>query len=431
MPNYRVLKLEPTSNIRHPILIYVCFNCQISRIGKICPIVIPEEKLKAEKTPSLVVVGAGFFGATIAYEFSRKFKKHVLVLDKRNHLGGNAYSYRDAETGIEIHKYGTHLFHTSNDVVWEFVNRLGDFNDYQHKVWSVFGSEVFSMPVNLDTISQIYKKTFSPEEAKRAIANDIASSGLGTGLDTEANFENKAISLVGPKIYKALIEGYTKKQWQTPPSQLPAEIITRLPLRFDFNNRYFSDKYEGLPKMGYGELFKGMLSDPYIDVQLETDFFDSRWVGQSEIPVVYTGAIDRYFNYKFGRLKWRTIDFEMERIPVADAQGCAVMNYADESVPYTRIHEFRHLHPEREMSNGTTIIAREYSRWAEAEDEPYYPVNSIDDRQKLNDYRTLAKQERNIFFGGRLGTYQYLDMHMAIASALVMFENKIAPLFLE
>lgn len=377
----------------------------------------------------LLVVGSGFFGLTIAEQAASQLSCKVTVIDRREHIGGNAYSYADPQTGIEVHKYGAHLFHTSNERIWEYVNRFTSFTDYVHRVYTNHKDEVYPLPINLGTINQFFGKAFSPEEAKSLIA---LQSGEFTS-DEAQNLEEKAISLIGRPLYEAFIRDYTAKQWQTDPRELPSSIISRLPVRYNYDNRYFNDKYEGLPVDGYTAWIEKMAESPLIDVRLGVDFFDeSQPLNRQEtvgiVPIVFTGAIDRYFDYQHGELGWRTLDFEQEVVDVGDFQGTSVMNYADASIPYTRIHEFRHFHPEREYVKNKTFIMREFSRFATKDDEPYYPVNTADDRSKLLKYRDLANAETGVFFGGRLGSYQYLDMHMAIGSALTMFENELAPI---
>ncbi|MET3860898.1 UDP-galactopyranose mutase [Dietzia sp. 2505] len=381
-------------------------------------------------TYDLIVVGSGFFGLTVAERAAAELGKRVLVLDRRHHIGGNAYSEPEPETGIEIHKYGAHLFHTSNERVWEYVNRFTDFTGYQHRVFAMHKGTAYQFPMGLGLINQFFGRYYSPDEARELIAEQAAEFSA----EDAANFEEKAISLIGRPLYEAFIKDYTAKQWQTDPKNLPAGNITRLPVRYTFDNRYFNDTHEGLPVDGYTAWLENMAADSKIDVVLDTDWFDVREAVRAaspDAPVVYTGPLDRYFDYAEGELGWRTLDFETEVLPTGDFQGTPVMNYNDAQVDYTRIHEFRHFHPERtNYPTDKTVIMREYSRFAEREDEPYYPINESTDRERLALYRDRAKAEtaaNRVIFGGRLGTYQYLDMHMAIASALTMFDNTLAP----
>jgi UDP-galactopyranose mutase len=375
----------------------------------------------------LVVVGSGFFGLTVAERAATELGLRVLVVERRDHLGGNAYSEPDPETGIEVHRYGAHLFHTSNERVWEYVNRFSTFTGYQHHVYTVHEGVVYPMPINLGTVNQFFSAALSPAEARARVAEQSAEVEAGTAR----NLEEKAISLIGRPLYEAFIKGYTAKQWQTDPKDLPAAIISRLPVRYTYDNRYFSDTYEGLPTEGYTALLERMAASPLIEVRLSTDWFDVRdelvGAGEPPVPVVYTGPLDRYFDYREGRLGWRTLDFESEVLPIGDHQGTPVMNYADEAVPYTRIHEFRHFHPERDYPDDKTVIMKEFSRFAEDDDEPYYPINTPADRDMLLRYRELAAREPGVLFGGRLGTYQYLDMHMAIAAALHTWDDVLRP----
>ena len=379
----------------------------------------------------LVVVGSGFYGLTIAERAATELGLKVVVIDRRPHIGGNAYSANDPETGIEVHQYGSHLFHTSNVPVWEYVNRFTAFTNYQHKVYTNHDGVVFPMPVNLGTINQFFAAAYSPSEARELIAGQAAEFDTRTA----ANLEEKAISLIGRPLYEAFIRDYTAKQWQTDPTELQAEIISRLPVRYNYDNRYFNDTFEGLPVDGYTAWLERMADHPNIEVRLDTDYFDesqpiNKTATVGQVPVIYTGAIDRYFDFAEGELSWRTLDFEQEVVPVGDYQGTSVMNYADAAVPFTRIHEFRHFHPERgHYPTDKTVIMREFSRFATRDDEPYYPVNTPQDRERLLAYRELQAGEPDVYFGGRLGTYQYLDMHMAIGSALSMFSNKLEPAF--
>lgn len=379
----------------------------------------------------LVVVGSGLFGLTVAEHAARQWGLRVAIVERRSHIGGNAYSKIDPETGIEVHQYGAHLFHTSNERVWEYVNRFTQFTDYVHQVYSNVEGVVYPMPVNLGTINQFFNAAYSPSQARQLIQEQSAEVSKDQAED---NFETKGISLVGRPLFEAFFMNYTAKQWQTDPKDLPASIISRLPVRYTYNNRYFNDKYEGLPKDGYTAWLESMVSSDLIDIFLDTDFFDTTQPLNKDalvgaVPIVYTGPLDRYFDFSEGDLSWRTVDFEREVVDEGDFQGTSVMNYGDRDVPYTRIIEFRHFHPERDYQKEKTVIFKEFSRFASHDDEPYYPVNTAADRDKLKVYRQKMTQEPQVFFGGRLGTYQYLDMHMAIASAMRMVDNELANIF--
>jgi UDP-galactopyranose mutase len=367
-----------------------------------------------------IVVGSGFFGLTVAEQLASKLDVPILVLEKRQHLGGNAYSEFDEETGIEIHKYGSHLFHTSNQEVWDYVNKFTSFTNYVHRVKINSKNQVFSMPINLHTINQFLGRVLTPAEAQQWV-KDCSMEIIAE----PKNLEDKAIQLIGRPLYDSFIKGYTQKQWQTDPKLLPDSIISRLPVRYNYDDRYFNDTFEGLPTYGYTAWLKNMTQHPKINVITGIDFFDLKDQINSDQKVIYTGPIDRYFNYSQGALGWRTLDFESEKLDIDNFQGTPVMNYSDLDIPFTRIHEFKHFHPERVYKEKKTIITREYSRFANKKDEPYYPINAEGDRKKLLAYRELAELEVNVYFGGRLGRYQYLDMHMAISSALLMSESLI------
>lgn len=378
----------------------------------------------------LLVVGAGFFGLTIAERCARELGLKVVVIDRRDHIGGNAYSEAEPTTGIEVHRYGAHLFHTSNERVWEYANRFTTFTPYVHHVLTTHRGEVYQMPINMGTINHFFRSAMTPGQARELLAEQAGE------LDgkTPQNLDEKGVSLIGRPLYEAFVREYTAKQWQTDPKELPASIIARLPVRYTYDARYFSDTHEGLPTDGYTAWLEKMADHPNIEVRLNTDFFDelhefSKANSVGELPIVYTGPVDRYFDFSQGELSWRTLDFEEEVLDVEDFQGTSVMNYADADVPYTRIHEFRHFHPERDYPKDKTVIMREFSRFATREDEPYYPINTAADRAKLLEYRKQMSSEQNVLFGGRLGTYKYLDMHMAIGSALSMFDNKLTPFF--
>lgn len=401
--------------------------------------------------PDLVVVGAGLFGLTVAQQAAERAGARVEIIDVRNHIGGNAYSYFDERTGIEIHKYGAHLFHTSNKRVWDYVNRFTTFTNYVHRVYATHDGEVYSLPINLGTINQFFHAHYTPEEAKALIASQ---AGEFAGKDPQ-NLNDKGISLIGRPLYEAFIKNYTAKQWQTDPSKLPAGIIKRLPVRFNYNNRYFKDTWEGLPTDGYTAWMQRMIDDPRIHVSLGVDFFDEsqpfnkRALVEAGVPVVYTGPVDRYFDYALGELKWRTVDFKEVRYEENDHFGCPVMNYSDADVPFTRAIEFKNFNPEREevegvasgeagdcatfvpgksVKAGETVVWQEYSRAATRDDEPYYPVNTEEDKALYARYAELAEAQPNTVFGGRLGTYSYYDMHNVIDMALRAYESQVAPL---
>ena len=356
----------------------------------------------------------------------------VEIIDVRDHIGGNAYSYMDEETGAEIHKYGAHLFHTSNKRVWDYVNRFTSFTNYVHRVYATHDGEVYPLPINLGTINQFFRAHYTPAEAKALVAEQ---AGELAGKDPQ-NLNDKGISLIGRPLYEAFIKNYTGKQWQTDPKDLPAGIINRLPVRFNYDNRYFKDTWEGLPADGYTAWMERMIDDPRIHVTLETDFFDGSQpynkaaLAAAGVPVVYTGPVDRYFDYSLGELKWRTVDFREVRYDEGDHFGCPVMNFSDADVPYTRAIEFKNFNPERRDSQNPdkTVVWEEYSRFAERGDEPYYPINTEADKALYARYEELAKAEPKTVFGGRLGTYKYYDMHNVIDTALTAYEEQVAPL---
>jgi UDP-galactopyranose mutase len=368
----------------------------------------------------LIIVGSGFYGLTVAEQAANDGYR-VSIIEARNHIGGNAYSFLDDKTGIEIHKYGSHLFHTSNVSVFEYISKFTDLNNYRHKVVAKHNERFFPIPINLFTLSQFYGRTFTPNDAKELFES------FGNFDSDDLSLEDFAIKNLGKPLYEAFFKNYTLKQWGIDPKSLPAATIKRIPIRTTFEDQYFNDIYQGLPVNGYQSWFNSMISNPLIEVFTNVDFFDLPKHIYSGKAVCFTGPLDRYFNFKLGRLGWRTLDFEIEKLEELDFQGTSVVNYVDLDEKFTRIHEFKHLHPEREYQNQPTIIMKEFSRLALQGDEPYYPVNSTEDREKLLGYRELAKNVPLVFFGGRLGTYQYLDMHMAIGSALTNYRNQILP----
>jgi UDP-galactopyranose mutase len=365
----------------------------------------------------IYVVGSGFFGATFA-NLAANNGYEVVVIEKRNHIGGNAYSEIDKETGIEYHKHGTHIFHTSNKKVWEYVNQFSEFNDFKLYSCTNYRGWILPLPINLHTMSGIYSKPLSPEEARILI--EANSKEID---DSEDNLESKSISLVGRQIYDALIKDYTTKQWETDPKLLPSETINRIPVRYNYNSRFFNDKYEGVPIDGYAKVFERMLDHPNIEVRLDTDFFNIRESINKNNKIVYSGPIDQYFDYKHGKLGWRTSYFKSEVHQVNYYQGTGLMYFADKDISYTRIHEFKHFHPERDYTKDKTLIMKEYSRFTQEGDEPCYPINSKEDKNRVKLYKQDAKLETNLIFGGRLGSYKYLDMHMAVGSAISKFDS--------
>lgn len=356
-----------------------------------------------------VVVGSGLFGSV----FAQQMKEHgrtAIVLEKRDHIGGNCYSYDYEDTNINVHAYGTHIFHTNDRVIWDYVRRFTEMNHYRHRVLTTHEGRVYSMPINLGTVNAFYDVRLRPWEVEEFLETKREA------IERPKNLEEKAISLVGRDLYDAFIRGYTTKQWGCDPRDLPASIITRLPVRTSYGDAYFDDVYQGIPVGGYTPVFERMLDG--IPVELGVDFFDDRerWERLAKRKVVYSGPIDRYFDHTHGRLSWRSVRFETKRVDVDDFQGTSVMNYADAEIPYTRIHEPKHLHPERRFAPESTVVIREYSLIDD--DAPYYPVNFESDRAILSAYQKLAAEETSTLFGGRLAQYRYYDMHQVIASAL-------------
>lgn len=323
-------------------------------------------------TPNdIIVVGAGFYGAVIAELCASNLGRRVIVIERRNHIGGNSFSETDPETGIERHVYGSHIFHTDNKNVWDYISRFAEFNTYRHKVLSRYENKVYHIPINLMTINEFFRKDMSPDQAREFVLGQAKIHGV----KEPKNFEEKAISLMGRPLYEAFIKGYTQKQWQTDSKKLPSSIISRIPVKFNYDWGYFTDPWQGIPVDGYTSFFKRILSHPLIDLRLGVDYFDISTQIDPECLVIYSGSIDRYFDFCHGKLSYRSLRFENKVFSTSDFQGTAVMNYADVKVPYTRIHEFRHYHPERDhYPNDRTSITYEYSLSADNDNEPYYPV---------------------------------------------------------
>ncbi len=366
-----------------------------------------------------LVVGAGITGATIARRIAEDFGQPVTVIDVREHIGGNCHSEFDSQTGIEYHCYGTHIFHTTSRRVWDFIRRFSEFNSYRHKVLTTYNGRAYHMPVNLQTINLFFGLQLRPYE----VADFIRRKSAEENITEPRNLEEKAISLIGRELYEAFVKGYTLKQWETDPKNLSADIISRLPFRHTHECDYFTCPYQGLPLEGYDRLFENMLDHELITVKLGQDYFSLRDTLPADCRVFYTGPIDRFFDYRHGELSWRSLRFDYETLDVPDYQGTSVMNYADVEVPYTRIHEYRHLHPERDNMSGRTLICREYSRKWKQGDEPYYPVNTDADREKLALYEKEAEAVSNVYFAGRLGQYRYYDMDKAVLAALELCDG--------
>jgi UDP-galactopyranose mutase len=353
------------------------------------------------------LVGAGFSCSVIANKLALAGHK-VVVFESRNHIAGNCYNERDDDTGVLLHTYGPHIFHTDDEEVWKFVNQLTEFKPYVNRVKITSQGAVYSLPINLHTINQFFGKTYSPSEAK-AFIESLADSTI----KDPKSFEEQAMRFIGEDFYEAFFKGYTLKQWGIHPNQLPASILKRLPVRFNYDDNYFSHKYQGIPVNGYNEIVEKLLDHSNIELRLNSPFV--RAMGDEFDHVFFSGPLDSYFDYELGRLGYRTLDFVKE-VHQGDFQGTAVMNYGDKDVPYTRITEHKHFSPWKSHEN--TVIYKEYSRTCEGEDIPYYPINLSHEQALLGDYMRLARLTYGVSFIGRLGTYQYLDMDLTIRKAL-------------
>lgn len=359
-----------------------------------------------------LIVGSGLFGAVTACELTKRGKK-CLVLDKRPHIGGNVYT--ESVNGIHVHKYGAHIFHTSNKRVWDYVNSFVEFNRYTNSPVANYKGRLYNLPFNMNTFYQMWGVT-TPEQAKAKIEEQRRESGI----TNPQNLEEQAISLIGKDIYYALIKGYTEKQWGRKATELPAFIIKRLPVRFTFDNNYFNDSYQGIPMGGYTGLVEKMLEG--VEVRLGVDYLENRaYFDSLADKVIYTGEIDRFFDYRFGHLEYRTVSFETELLEgVANYQGNAVINYTDAEIPYTRIIEHKHFEFGQQPD---TVISKEYSTEWKPGDEPYYPVNDEKNSELYKRYKSLADAQTKVLFGGRLAEYRYYDMHQVIERALEQVEK--------
>lgn len=359
-----------------------------------------------------LIVGAGLYGAVFAYEAKKRGKK-CLVVEKRNHIAGNIYC--EEISGIRVHKYGAHIFHTSDKKIWNYVNQFAEFNNYINSPVARYRDELYNLPFNMNTFSKMWGIA-TPAEAKKIIAEQIAD----LHITEPRNLEEQALSLVGRDVYEKLVKGYTEKQWGRDCRELPAFIIKRLPLRFIYDNNYFNDRYQGIPMGGYNQIVEKLLEGT--EVRLETDYLEHR----EELDgladrIIYTGMIDRFYEYKLGVLEYRSVRFETEELPVDNYQGNAVVNYTEREVPYTRIIEHKHF---EFGTQPTSVVSREYSSEWKKGDEPYYPVNNEKNNALYNRYKELAERENRVVFGGRLGGYKYYDMDKVIAAALELCDKE-------
>lgn len=362
-----------------------------------------------------LVVGSGLFGSIFANEAAKRGNV-VKVIEKRNHIGGNVYT--EEVEGINVHKYGAHIFHTNDKRIWDYVNNFAEFNRYTNSPIANYKGEIYNLPFNMNTFNKLWGVR-TPEEAKAK----IEEQKLQVKIEKPQNLEEQAISLVGLDVYEKLVKGYTEKQWGRKATELPAFIIKRLPVRYTYDNNYFNDKYQGIPVGGYTQIIEKLLNHELISLELNTDFFDNKEQYEAEYDkIVYTGMIDQYFNYQFGKLEYRSLEFETEVLNEENYQGNAVVNYTDAETLYTRIIEHKHF---EFGTQPKTVITKEYPKiWNEGE-EPYYPINDDKNNQIYAKYKKLANQCNNVIFGGRLGMYKYFDMHQVIGAALHVVKEEL------
>lgn len=375
-----------------------------------------------------LIVGSGLFGSIFAYEANKKGKK-CLVIDKRSHIGGNIYT--ENIDGINVHKYGAHIFHTSNKEVWNYIQQFVEFNRYTNSPVARYKDELYNLPFNLNTFSRMFN-LITPQDIEKKL-NEERKEGLEKLNGKEpSNLEEQAISLVGTTVYEKLIKGYTEKQWGMPCTELPSFIIKRLPVRMIYDNNYFNDKYQGIPIGGYTQIIEKMLDE--IDVKLNYDFFEHKdELENIADKIVFTGQIDKYYDYKFGQLEYRSVRFETEELNIDNYQGNAVVNYTDREVPYTRIIEHKHFEQGKQLGNevtegpsvGKTIISKEYSDKWDSSKEPYYPINNEKNNELYAKYEKLSQKDNKVIFGGRLGQYKYYDMDKIIVEALKCIDEEL------
>jgi UDP-galactopyranose mutase len=376
-----------------------------------------------KKKVDFLIVGAGFYGCVLAERIANVLKKNVLIIEKRDHIGGNCFSEIEPTTKIEYHKYGTHIFHTSNQKVWNYINNFTNFNNYRHQVLTSYQNKIFQMPINLETINSFFKKNFSPLGAE----NFIKKKSKKFYKKSYSNFEEKAQSQIGDELYKAFIKDYTTKQWGQSPKNLPTNIFNRLPIRFNYNEDYFKHcNWQGIPVNGYTQIFNNLVDNKKIFFETSKQFTLNTGI-QPKYLTIYTGPLDKLFDYKLGKLAWRSLTFKKEIIQQQDYQGTSVINYPELKYKFTRIHEPKHLHAERNYSTDSSLIIKEFSN--NNFEEPYYPINDNKNRSIHRKYKLEAKKLKKFTFGGRLADYSYYDMDMTISAALVKFDqinNKIS-----
>ncbi|HCK0916324.1 TPA: UDP-galactopyranose mutase [Klebsiella michiganensis] len=356
---------------------------------------------------NILIVGAGFSGVVIARQLAEQ-GHHIRIIDQRDHIGGNSYDARDPQTDVMVHIYGPHIFHTDNETVWNYVTQHAEMMPYVNRVKATVNGQVFSLPINLHTINQFFTKTCSPDEARALIAEKGDSSIL-----EPKTFEEQALRFIGKELYEAFFKGYTIKQWGMEPSQLPASILKRLPVRFNYDDNYFNHRFQGMPKLGYTKMIESIANHENITIELQQSFNAEE--REQYDHVFYSGPLDAFYSYQYGRLGYRTLDFEKFTWQ-GDYQGCAVMNYCSLDVPYTRITEHKYFSPWE--SHEGSVCYKEYSRECGEKDIPYYPIRQMGEMALLDKYLSLAENEKNMTFVGRLGTYRYLDMDVTIAEAL-------------
>jgi UDP-galactopyranose mutase len=364
-----------------------------------------------------LIIGSGLYGSVMAERIANKLNKKVTILEKRSHIGGNCYSEKDSKTGIEYHKYGTHIFHTSSQKVWRYLSNYCNLNSYRHQVLSKFNNKIYQMPINLETINSFFNKNFNPYEA----FNFLKKKTKKYQKKIYNNFEEKALSQIGSELYLAFIKNYTEKQWGKNPIDLPSSIFNRLPIRYNYREDYFNNcKYQGIPDLGYTDIFKKILSSNNIKIKLNKSFklfnnYDVKYL------TIYTGPLDELFNYDLGKLEWRSLKFKKKYISTEDYLGTSVINFPETKYNFTRLHEPRHLHIDREYPRNKTLIIEEYP--CKNINEPYYPINTEMNRILHRKYKEKAKKIKKFEFGGRLADYAYYDMDMTISAALQKFEK--------